>query len=588
MEKIQNLPGSGEVVFYGKTAGLFPLFEFHPLLFPGEMIGEPQTVFLAERSGPAGRKLLNECIERKVPFIIIGKGWGQRIPTDLAAKAARYGVRLVGPDSEGVFTPFFGGHPDGNTALMSEGGAVLSHVAAEARRRAVPFRYAFSLGENSDYSPFEAAKTILEVDDEVDFFVFIVDLIKKGRELLDFAAAASRLGKKTAILQVMSYRGRDRVEDAALKQYGITSFSEPFQVIDGAAAFYSLRGKKADSVVLSGGTAEMKRMLAREAEISGLRTAEQDDGSCIVVHALSAPLESSSFGRKIRSVTKKGHPLIAALAGGANDMERRAASKGITFIPGIRRCMEALELALQRKHGEEKEGFIGPYSAPCPIHPRPTEYDVKILLGSFGIPIAKERLCRSLSEASEAAESIGFPVALKVMSPSIRHKDEARVVALNLQDREELRNAYGRTLEKARLANPKARIRGVLVQEMIRSGTEWRLQFRRDERFGPVVEMGISGVYTEILPEGVIRVAPFSEEVAMEMIRESRGYPLLLEGWRRERLDVEGFASAIAAFSRLAFCENDIARLDINPIFVNKKGVLVVDAFIEKKGRRKR
>ena len=213
---------------------------------------------------------------------------------------------------------------------------------------------------------------------------------------------------------------------------------------------------------------------------------------------------------------------------------------------------------------------------------------MKILLGSFGIPIAKERLCRSLSEASEAAESIGFPVALKVMSPSIRHKDEARVVALNLQDREELRNAYGRTLEKARLANPKARIRGVLVQEMIRSGTEWRLQFRRDERFGPVVEMGISGVYTEILPEGVIRVAPFSEEVAMEMIRESRGYPLLLEGWRRERLDVEGFASAIAAFSRLAFCENDIARLDINPIFVNKKGVLVVDAFIEKKGRRKR
>jgi len=76
--------------------------------------------------------------------------------------------------------------------------------------------------------------------------------------------------------------------------------------------------------------------------------------------------------------------------------------------------------------------------------------------------------------------------------------------------------------------------------------------------------------------------------VAMEMIRESRGYPLLLEGWRRERLDVEGFASVIAAFSRLAFCENDIARLDINPVFVNKKGVLVVDAFIEKKGRRKR
>jgi hypothetical protein len=246
----------------------------------------------------------------------------------------------------------------------------------------VPFRYAFSLGENSDYSPFEAAKTILEGDDDVAFFVFIVDMIKKGRELLDFAAAASALGKKTAILQVMSYSGRDRVEDAALKQYDITPFSEPFQVIDGAAAFYSLRGKRADSVFISGGTAEMRKMLAREAEISGLSTTEQDEEPCIVAYALSTPLESSSFDRKIRGVRKKDRPFIAALAGGGNDMESRAASKGITFIPGMRRCMEALELALQRKHGKGKEGFVGPYFAPCPIHPRPTEYDVKILLGS--------------------------------------------------------------------------------------------------------------------------------------------------------------------------------------------------------------
>jgi acyl-CoA synthetase (NDP forming) len=178
-------------------------------------------------------------------------------------------------------------------------------------------------------------------------------------------------------------------------------------------------------------------------------------------------------------------------------------------------------------------------------------------------------------------------VALKVMSPNILRKSEARVVALNLQDREELRNAYGRTLEKARVANPRARIRGVLVQEMIRGGTEWRMEFRRDSRFGPLVETGISGVYTEILPDGVIRVAPFDEKEALCMIRESRGYPLLLEGWRRDPLDMVAFASALSAFSRLAFCEREVARLDVNPLFVNKKGVLVVDAFIEKKGRKK-
>jgi hypothetical protein len=118
---------------------------------------------------------------------------------------------------------------------------------------------------------------------------------------------------------------------------------------------------------------------------------------------------------------------------------------------------------------------------------------------------------------------------------------------------------------------------------MIRGGTEWRMEFRRDSRFGPLVETGISGVYPAILPDGVIRVAPFDEKEALCMIRESRGYPLLLEGWRRDPLDMVAFASALSAFSRLAFCEREVARLDVNPLFVNKKGVLVVDAFIERK-----
>ena len=71
------------------------------------------------------------------------------------------------------------------------------------------------------------------------------------------------------------------------------------------------------------------------------------------------------------------------------------------------------------------------------------------------------------------------------------------------------------------------------------------------------------------------------------MLIESRGYPLLLEGWRRERLDIEAFASALSSFSRLAFCEREVARIDVNPLFVNRKGVLVVDAFIEKRGKKR-
>ncbi len=590
MRRNDRLPGMGRTFLAGEGREIFSL------ALPGvepvpSMNNEdsPQTVLIGEKDGPRGREILGECIAGKIPFIVLGRGWARDVPASMRNLAKKAGSKIIGPGSGGLITPFLSGNDRGKAALLAEGRDLFQRTVRESDGRSIPLRYAFSFGERSDLSPVDAAWAILDLDPKVLFFAFILERLRRGRELLEFAAGAARQGKCVGLLEVDPVPGEDRVEKAALRQFGVVSLHEPSRIADGAAAFMTAGDDGYRGIFLEAGQGETARLVRNEAARRNIPLFNEDDGAAPVLKVvrngeLFPPIRA--FGEAVQEGSRPCL-LTSALSFPGAEFLSGAAKAGIPFIPGIGRCLDALACTFSA--GGARLPVQAEKSAPprCPIHPRPTEYDAKVLLGAFGIPVARERLCRSFREAAEAAEAIGYPVALKVMSPNILHKTEARVVALNLQDREELRNAYGRTLEKARVADPRARIRGVLVQEMIRGGTEWRMEFRRDPRFGPVVETGISGVYTEILPDGVIRVAPFDGEEALKMIRESRGYPLLLEGWRRERLDIEAFASALSAFSRLAFCEREVARLDVNPLFVNRKGVLVVDAFIEKKGRKR-
>ncbi|MDK2958341.1 MAG: hypothetical protein PWP47_385 [Synergistaceae bacterium] len=590
MLKNDRLPGMGRTLLIGDDMEIFsPTL---PGVEPVSSILEedsPQTVLIGEKDRSRGREVLGDCISRKIPFIVLGRGWSRDVPASLRSLAKKTGSKIIGPGSGGLITPFLSGNDRGKTALLAEGKGLFLRTARESEIRSIPLRYGFSFGERSDLSPVEAAWSILELDEKVRFFAFILERLRKGRELLEFAAEAARQGKCVGLLEFDPVPGDDRVKDSALRQFGVVSLQEPSHIVDGAAAFLTADAEGLRGIFIEAGQGEMARLVRNEAVRRGIPLLDADDGTSIVLKVVRNDEHSSAGRTSANSVQDGERPclLASSLSFPSAEFLAGAAKAGNPFIPGIGRCLDAVAFTISA--GGTRPPAHAEKAAPsgCPIHPWPTEYDAKVLLGAFGIPVARERLCRSFREAAEAAEAIGYPVALKVMSPNILHKTEARVVALNIQDREELRNAYGRTLEKARVADPRARIRGVLVQEMIRGGTEWRLEFRRDPRFGPVVETGISGVYTEILPDGVIRMAPFDEEEALKMIRESKGYPLLLEGWRRERLDIEAFASALSAFSRLAFCEREVARLDVNPLFVNRKGVLVVDAFIEKKGRKR-
>ena len=576
----------GKTVLYGGKSSLFSLLPPGlPSISSLDETSQIQTAFLGEGGAAGGQKKLDECIDKKIPFVIVGKGWSRGIPSPVRIFALKNGTKIVGPDSGGLITPRLSGEIKSVTAVIAEKREVFLETVMESKQRAIPLRYALSLGSGKDYSPVEGARNILEFDPSVRFFVFILERLRRGHELLQFAEIAAKQGKSVGLLEIDPQPGEDRVEASALAQFNIFTIPEPAKIIDGAAAFMAAEGRGEKGFFLEGNHGEIQRLIGHQVGGKKLPRLMADDGRSLLVKVLRGG-EKSPWGSVMDKKIQSGRSVVLTSISSFPKVPEEAVDGAFPLIPGIGRCLEALNLVFSRRKGKGMEEGYHKASTSCPIHPRPTEHDAKILLKTFGIPVAREHLCHSFREADEAAESIGYPVALKVMSPNIIRKSEARVVALNLQDREELRNAYGRTLEKARVANKGAKIRGVLVQEMIRGGTEWRLEFRRDPRFGPVVEMSVSGVYTEIMADGVIRVAPFGEDEAMEMIRESRGYTLLLEGWQRKGLDVDAFASALSAFSRLAFCETEVDRLDVNPIFVNEKGVLVVDAFIEKKRRK--
>jgi acyl-CoA synthetase (NDP forming) len=212
-----------------------------------------------------------------------------------------------------------------------------------------------------------------------------------------------------------------------------------------------------------------------------------------------------------------------------------------------------------------------------------SEYAAKRVLAGYGIGITQEELAAGKEQALAIAGRIGYPVALKVQSPDISHKTEARAVRLGIASDSELAGAYDEVLANARAYKKGAHIEGVLVQQMVRGGIEAILGVTNDALFGPAVMFGLGGIFAEVLKDVSFRLAPVTPSVAREMIEEIKGYPVLAGARGRPPADVNALADAIVKLSALALdLEDEIAELDINPLFVMEqgKGVMAADALI--------
>jgi acyl-CoA synthetase (NDP forming) len=211
------------------------------------------------------------------------------------------------------------------------------------------------------------------------------------------------------------------------------------------------------------------------------------------------------------------------------------------------------------------------------------EHVAKRILVDYGIPVTREALAERKDEALAIARSIGYPVALKVQSPDIPHKTEARAVRLDIATDGELAAAYDEVRTNARAYRKDAKIEGVLVQEMARGGVETILGVTNDPLFGPAVMFGLGGIFAEVLKDVSFRLAPVTASVAREMVEELAGYPVLAGARGRPRADLGALVETIVRLSALAVDLKDhIAELDINPLFVfaEGKGVKAADALI--------
>lgn len=215
-----------------------------------------------------------------------------------------------------------------------------------------------------------------------------------------------------------------------------------------------------------------------------------------------------------------------------------------------------------------------------------TEFQGKRLFAHYGIPITQESVATTEEQVVEIAESIGYPVALKILSPDILHKTEAGGLKLNLSGRDELMSAYRDVLASAKAYMADARIEGVLVQEMVLNGTEVIVGVNSDPQFGPTIMFGLGGIFVEILKDVALRVAPVSHEDALAMIREIKGYKVLAGARGRTKTDIEAIADVLVKVSQMAIeLSDEIAELDINPLLAlpEGRGVRVADALVIKK-----
>jgi len=216
---------------------------------------------------------------------------------------------------------------------------------------------------------------------------------------------------------------------------------------------------------------------------------------------------------------------------------------------------------------------------------RPQLIEIRALeaLNAYGFPTVPYKLAPTADEAVAAADEIGYPIVMKIVGPKILHKTDVGGVKLDLRDGPAVRPAYETMVAtvRSRLGND-VEIWGVLIQKMMDRGKEVILGVTRDSRFGPVLMVGLGGIYTEILKDVSFRLAPIRENEADEMIREIRTIKLLQGARGEPPSDLGTVAECLLRLSEFVTDHPNIHELDINPLLVypRGKGAVVADARI--------
>lgn len=458
----------------------------------------------------------------------------------------------------------------------------------------------------------------------------------RGKPVIVLKIGATESGQAAAASHTGALAGSDAVIDAVFRRYGALRVHSIEELLDvGHAASILLPGRlpignRLTLVAASGGfgimmaDATTRQGLALPALSDTTKARIRDavptagtenpvDASAqmssrpdILFKMLSALMEEpntdmtllflslSLFNKRLRGVymealaqIRAAYPerlLIVATRGPA-DAVAEINGLGIPVFPSIDGAASGLAGLVRLGALRGMDAPARPAIAPAALDTAVfrNEFNAKQALAAAGVAVLPEAVVTSAQAAADHARAFGFPVVLKIVSEDIAHKTEIGGVALNLADADAVRAAFDRIMGNAATHAPKARIDGVLVTPMAKGGTELIMGVSRDAVFGPVVMVGMGGIYAEVLQDVAVQTAPVTEEEATAMIRSLRMFPVLDGARGMARADVAAAARTLARLSDFAVRHAaDVAEIDLNPVLVRPEGqgVVALDALM--------
>jgi acyl-CoA synthetase (NDP forming) len=273
-------------------------------------------------------------------------------------------------------------------------------------------------------------------------------------------------------------------------------------------------------------------------------------------------------------------PLAAEFIAGFRD-------KGVPFFRSPERALRALALATaygKALAAARREGTLRvlPEIAPPPGTGTLPEYRGKGYLAALGIPVPAGALARDCDAAVATAARIGYPVVLKAQAASLAHKSDAGGVIVGIRDESALREAWGRLHAEVGRARPDLTLDGILVERMAAQGLEMAVGARRDPSWGPVLMVGLGGIWIEALEDVRLLPADLDEGAIVEELARLKAARLLAGERGAPALDVAALAKVVARLGVLMRARPEIAEIDVNPLTVYPagQGVLALDALL--------
>jgi len=326
-----------------------------------------------------------------------------------------------------------------------------------------------------------------------------------------------------------------------------------------------------------------------ERYVAALLAAQQDDavdGILILLtpQAMTRPAETA---RAIAENMDGRKPVLASFMGGSDVLpgRRELAAAGLPDYESPERAVSALKAMYDYGVWKKRpERMVTRF----PVNRRRVERIIsrrqranrlqlgevksKDILRAYGFHTMEGRLASSSEEAAEIARFIGFPVAMKVVSPNIIHKTDLGGVKLNLASSQEVEDAYELMMLRILRHVPDAVIEGIYVEKMADHGLEVIIGMTRDPQFGPMLMFGLGGIFVEVMKDVTFHLAPITEEEAIQMLKSTRSYEMLKGKRGSKQVDIHALAGALQMISQLTTDFPQIVELDINPLIVGEIG----------------